>query len=1213
MNPLNRKIPEGTKPASVAALESEVASQAAGSPAPSEFETARPKVLGQGAMTKGGDFVNWDALMPTMRKADPSSYDPAEAPDPRAALAMPTSPQAIAAALQAQGTDLTAWGLAKSGAARVVKRVSPYGTRVVKNPRAGGIQTAHEEGAPSRHGVVSTSGFMSRRDAVAANMVGKLEVPARHRRPAGGAAQHIEGAVRSVQRRMGWGNTAGHGLRVPTTEQGRRRMDPGSLPKELPKEQMTPGKPAGGSGREGSKEKKGGPRKSSPTTMTGKMRRKVMRAAMTGKVGPGSRGTHGRSGVAGPGATGPGGHNQPPMTRHTTSSGRTTDKDMETGASMSYGGGQPYSSQRPSRGWGSGSAQMTGKMAETVGRAKMYAKKAKAEREARRSTRGGYAYAGAPWAMARSADAIDGLEDLVKMTMMPEEKAAALLSKGGPYTGPRGGKWADPQHKIPWSPEGSKDDKRAHHRTRAIHHRAHADEIEKRLWDRAHARSRKEAQAAWDAKHKGKDPKGSKGFLGMGKHPPRPTRGEHSAELRKKKFKADRKLHEALKHHQKMEAAHHEAKGGLADTPWDVSSGRVYRVRDVRKDLKKLSDAELSKASHGNSLMGKQGRGTVAGHMSAKMAERPYTGAGKRTGTPGHYEYEYGGSKGGQKGKHGETDIPEYKITVRGKSHEEIAQKIKSGIDKAADLCKTDPPVCAGNLGIVRTWMPQFNDDPKKGGDKNAIKNFLAEFKAEGKGVKSQKADGSPFTRPVGTLKATQREIKTAKSYGMASAQKKYEESKARGDGGFYDAVFDGKKVRTDWHPSKNAIVVSKDGYVLDGHHRYAAMVIADPGFQMPVHEVDATIEEILDKTQEWFEQGKAIKKADFQGKPVSPKDQVGKTPPWSKAMRAAGLGGKKKTTKKSMEHDQMINLHKGDIPEPPPLPGRRSRVPPPQRPAPTGRMSAKMSAKMKKRQAWRDYVGDFVGKCGDDVPQPKRLRRSMDGALEMDLRKGGLYSFNDSHAKNRSSLPAKLLPEYLAAFVEEAYEHERKECEHRKIAPLADEDHAEFWAKRVLGELVVYMRMNKDLARAGKGQTVKTIASVLRSRGIVKPSHKTTTPTDRDSAVAMNARIDGQNAEVLAFSEVKRGHFREELEKAGASLELSGWRGVPEIEVIDDKVDPFAAGARTEAARVGRMGAMSKGFVARASVNHECVIHGFRDLTKSQNLANPDGHCICG
>mgnify|MGYP003627597413 CR=1 FL=1 len=35
------------------------------------------------------------------------------------------------------------------------------------------------------------------------------------------------------------------------------------------------------------------------------------------------------------------------------------------------------------------------------------------------------------------------------------------LYKGGPYIGPRGGKWADPQHKVAWKPESKKRRKKA--------------------------------------------------------------------------------------------------------------------------------------------------------------------------------------------------------------------------------------------------------------------------------------------------------------------------------------------------------------------------------------------------------------------------------------------------------------------------------------------------------------------------------------------------------------------------------------------------------------------------------------------------------------------------------------------------------------------------------------------------------------------------------
>jgi hypothetical protein len=240
----------------------------------------------------------------------------------------------------------------------------------------------------------------------------------------------------------------------------------------------------------------------------------------------------------------------------------------------------------------------------------------------------------------------------------------------------------------------------------------------------------------------------------------------------------------------------------------------------------------------------------------------------------------------------------------------------------------------------------------------------------------------------------------------------------------------------------------------------------------------------------------------------------------------------------------------------------------------------------------------------------PARMTRS-EGGWEMDMRKGGLWSFEDNKNDDRQALPDAMLPEYLAAFVEEALEHEKKECEHRKVTPKADEDLHDWWAKRIMSELVQYMRKNKDLARAAKGKTFKHIAGILRSRGLMEPQTKTATPTDRDSMHAMNAVIDGQQSEVMAFSEVRRGHFAEPLTKSNG-LQLSDHRvSEAAMGIIDDKVDPFVAGARAEAARLARMGNLSKGeFIA--NVNHDCPIHGYRDLTKTQNLDNPYGHCIC-
>lgn len=168
------------------------------------------------------------------------------------------------------------------------------------------------------------------------------------------------------------------------------------------------------------------------------------------------------------------------------------------------------------------------------------------------------------------------------------------------------------------------------------------------------------------------------------------------------------------------------------------------------------------------------------------------------------------------------TDIHSFKLKVSGKDHEKTAKQIEGGIKKAADICQTNPPVCHGNLGIPRKDMPQLADD--------VIDSFLASFQK--KGIKVTKA-----TTPVGQLKATQGEINAEKVNGMANAYKE----------GSYD-------------PSKKPIIVSKDGYVLDGHHRWAAMLTMDPGNKMRTYKVDTDIRTLLKEAKSF----KGVKQAGF-------------------------------------------------------------------------------------------------------------------------------------------------------------------------------------------------------------------------------------------------------------------------------------------------------------------------------------------------------------
>ncbi len=189
--------------------------------------------------------------------------------------------------------------------------------------------------------------------------------------------------------------------------------------------------------------------------------------------------------------------------------------------------------------------------------------------------------------------------------------------------------------------------------------------------------------------------------------------------------------------------------------------------------------------------------------------------------------------------------LPDYKLSIVGKDKDRaayVAKKMKEGIDKAADICKVTPPVCEGNLGIGRSNMPQImnksikqllksdkEDERKKGqaavdagadpdSDKSVQDIMLDDLQKEGvkvkKGVKI----------PVGKLKATQREIKAGKSFSMADS--------------YYKGTFD---------PAKgDVILVSSDNHILDGHHRWAALLLADPDREMEVVQIDMPMRELL-------------------------------------------------------------------------------------------------------------------------------------------------------------------------------------------------------------------------------------------------------------------------------------------------------------------------------------------------------------------------------
>jgi len=156
------------------------------------------------------------------------------------------------------------------------------------------------------------------------------------------------------------------------------------------------------------------------------------------------------------------------------------------------------------------------------------------------------------------------------------------------------------------------------------------------------------------------------------------------------------------------------------------------------------------------------------------------------------------------------TVIKKYRLKFTGPGHEKLAKAVEAGIDKSADLCKINPPICHGNLGITRDEMPQFPG--------NAVRDsFLDKIKKSGVRVTEGKVK-------VGQLKASQEEIQAEKTIGMA--------------GSYLDGKFD---------DIKNAIVISRDGHIIDGHHRWAALLAIGSNEEMSVIRVGMPTKELLD------------------------------------------------------------------------------------------------------------------------------------------------------------------------------------------------------------------------------------------------------------------------------------------------------------------------------------------------------------------------------
>ena len=314
-------------------------------------------------------------------------------------------------------------------------------------------------------------------------------------------------------------------------------------------------------------------------------------------------------------------------------------------------------------------------------------------------------------------------------------------------------------------------------------------------------------------------------------------------------------------------------------------TGNVYKVKQMdpaKHDKPTPAEVEKTKEKHG----GKLPTGDPAADKKAaapKPAAEPgkaepkkigaadfKTGAEKEKEKPSTFKNVPKGAVTGDKlkdlmpnmdtSKKSINDVPpeakKEAVTMIDKIAGDLIKAKETG-EKApnTNLCVVTVPgtnlYCDGNKNIPRDQMPQFRGKPEPGSqadkmarDKNGEVETSQIFDQmlDKEGIKISE----PTPVPPDSLKATQSELVGPKVIGMMGVLDKDCNNQECDD-----------KAKQDYKNITDPIYVSNDGYVVDGHHRWAAISsynIKNPDKQIPmnVRVIDDTIDKVIPKANKF-------------------------------------------------------------------------------------------------------------------------------------------------------------------------------------------------------------------------------------------------------------------------------------------------------------------------------------------------------------------------
>lgn len=156
------------------------------------------------------------------------------------------------------------------------------------------------------------------------------------------------------------------------------------------------------------------------------------------------------------------------------------------------------------------------------------------------------------------------------------------------------------------------------------------------------------------------------------------------------------------------------------------------------------------------------------------------------------------------------------------------------------NLCKVSVPgtnlFCGDSLDIPRAAMPQLSGMPRKGSKADSLPK-----------TPQGEVDGAKAFREYLTGQGIKTSNQTVRAASLKASQAQLSGEKVAG-------MMENK----DFDPAAEPIYVSRDGYVIDGHHRWAAQVGRDLGdgdvgdLPMNVIVVDMDIKDVLVEANTW-------------------------------------------------------------------------------------------------------------------------------------------------------------------------------------------------------------------------------------------------------------------------------------------------------------------------------------------------------------------------